>query len=123
MNDLFDVWELVMAHLTPREAKCLMQVVRGLDVKMCKVPSLKETYYSTRRYGVATGADAELLADAMMIRRDYPQQALSAMKLRTTMCVEWVMPGQKRKTTVMGVLVRFGETLVLFNYSYFVREM
>ena len=76
MNDVLDVWTLVISHLTPREARILLLAVRGLDAMMCKAPALRETYYSTRRIGkgVNTGADETLLADVHAIRHHYPPE-------------------------------------------------
>jgi len=123
MNNL-DVWTLVVSHLTPREARFLLQTVKGLDANMCKPPALRDTYYSTRRVGLGAGADETLLADAQEIRRQYPQPVLARLKLRTLMYVDWVERDKEtRKTTVTGVLVRFGQELVLFTYTFFVCEL
>jgi hypothetical protein len=118
-----DVWQLVIAFLTPREARHLLGVVKGLKMSMCKQPSLKDVYRSRRVIGfrATPGADPLLCAGTRAIQDHYPRHMIVGLKLNTVMMIDWIHPGSDEvRTTATGVLVRFVQDVVLFNYTFFV---
>ena len=136
-----DVWQIVCGYLTPREARHLRAVVRGLRLTMCKPPVLRDMY-SCVRLMVPTVSLAsqhirppclQMQRDVNALARHYPRSVLTPLSFQAIMEVEWLgdvecWDGDRwrdalGKTSLIGITVEFSGTAIVYSYDFKVDEL
>ena len=107
-----DVWVSVMSHLTPREARHLIAVVRGLKVTMCKTPFVNDFYI-----GGCECPGLRLQRDVEFLSCNYPRFMLQPVDFSCIVEVSW--DGENgQHTSMVGIDIKFSNKSILYTYRF-----
>ena len=102
-----DVWASVMSHLTPREARHLIAVVRGLKVTMCKAPSVNDFYI-----GGGECPGLRLQQDVEFLSCNYPRFMLHPVDFSCIVEISWDGVNEQR-ISMVGIDIKFSNKSIL----------
>ena len=109
-----DAWVSVMSHLTPREAKNLIVAVKGLNVIMCKAPSVSSVYLCGEECPCM-----RLQTDIDFLKHHCPRGMLQAINFSCIVEIGWKNVQEfEPKSSMFGVEIVFSNTGVLCTYRF-----
>lgn len=112
-----DAWTNVMRFLTPREARHLRLVVRGLRADMCRPPAMSGLYL----YAETAGCDPPCVAmrkDVEMVLHNYPRGMLVSKVFRCIMELRCM-----GLSSLVGIKIDFSGADVVYTCDFRVDEL